>query len=450
MSSPARPLQSAESEYSVLGAMLQFPDTQAEAIELLRPEMFGSRVHGALFGLFVEMFSRGITIDPMTVHAESGSRGLSEEFPASLLSGLIEAVPTGAGVGAYARKIRDLYSLRSLVSSCQTTIEEATAPSALSVPDLMDRAESRLLDISGLHSPGREVSIGEATQEAMGRIKERVRTGTPPGVTTGFPDLDTLTGGLKPGELILIAARPSMGKTALVQAMCTAAAKSSGKTALLFSLEQSGEELSERMLATEGRVDLARIRMGRLDQAEQSRLAHAQDRLSDLPVLIDDDPGSTVLELRAKARRLARTHDLGMVAIDYIQLMAGDRRTDNRVQEVSEISRGLKLLAKELRVPVVALSQLSRAPETRTNHRPQLSDLRDSGSLEQDADVVLFLLRPEYYLERREALLQGLVGACEVIVGKQRNGPRDTVRLRFDAEYTRFESLAPGPIRDTG
>ena len=319
-------------------------------------------------------------------------------------------------------------------------MSDLLSPSGRTPAEVIDRAEARLLELAVVRRRRDAVPLSESAPEALSRIHAQVESGVLPGLSTGFADLDAATGGLRPGELCLIASRPSMGKTSLATAICRNAAERSGRDVVLFSLEMSSEELVERLLCTEARVDLARVRRGACSPTDLAKLESASQHLKNVPLLIEDNPGATILEIRAAARRLAQQSDLALIAVDYLQLLGGNRG-ENRVQEVSEISRGLKLLAKELRIPVIALSQLSRATEHRADRRPVLSDLRDSGSLEQDADVVMFLYRPEYYMSSEKAAEQGLIGACEVIIGKQRNGPRTVVPLNFEERYTRFESL---------
>ena len=259
---------------------------------------------------------------------------------------------------------------------------------------------------------------------------------------TGFPDLDALTTGLQKGDLVIVAARPAMGKTSWILNVAQTAAIEHGTTVAVFSLEMSKEQLVQRLLCSEGRVDSQKLRRGRLSPEEYQRLAAAAGHLNTAPLWIDDSPGATVLEMRAKARRLKSETDLGLLVVDYMQLMSSAGRAENRVQEVSEISRGLKALARELDIPVVALSQLSRAPEQRTDRRPQLSDLRESGAIEQDSDLVMFLYRPEYYLGPEDKDGNNIEGQSELIIAKQRNGPTGTVPLYFNKAYTRFDSVA--------
>jgi replicative DNA helicase len=313
------------------------------------------------------------------------------------------------------------------------------------VEEVLDQAEQRIFQVAQSHEREGFVWIKEIlwpTFEHIERLQESATGIT--GVPTGFRDLDRLTTGLQKGDLCIVAARPAMGKTSWVLNVAQNAAIEHEIPVAIFSLEMSKEQLVQRFLCAEGRVDAQKLRRGRLSPEEYQRLAAAAGHLNTAPLWIDDSPGSTVLEMRAKARRLKAETDLGMLVVDYMQLMAGDRRTESRVQEVSEISRGLKALARELEVPVVALSQLSRAPEQRTDRRPQLSDLRESGSIEQDADLVMFLYRPEYYFGATDQDGNSLEGKAELIIGKQRNGPTGVVNLYFHKMYTRFDSLEKG------
>ena len=440
----ARPLVSAAAESEVLGQCLTYPAAVPEVIAILKPEMFAGSAHAEIFRTIGVLFGSGAAIDVMTVGQALTAKGCLGTV-GDTLAGLIQCAPTGAHIADHAGIVRELYQLRKIRECCEETIADVTQANGNTPTEVLDRAESRLLQLAALSESGEPVSLSIAAPEAMARVRERRDSGVLPGVTTGFPDLDRATGGLKPGELILVAARPSMGKTSLAQTICRHAAEKSGKSVAIFSYEQSEEELVERLLCTEARVDLAKVRTGKCTDDEMGRLKLAEERLRPLPLLIDDSPGSTVLELRARARRIAQRHPLALIAVDYLQLLGGHR--ENRVQEVTEISRSLKMLAKELRCPVLALSQLSRGPETRTDHRPKLSDLRDSGSLEQDADVVMFLYRPEYYLTSEKAAEQGLIGATELIIGKQRNGPRLTIPLYFEERFTRFESVERHSLR---
>jgi replicative DNA helicase len=315
----------------------------------------------------------------------------------------------------------------------------------------LDQAEQRVFQVAQSHDRGGFVWIKEIlwpTFEHIERLQESKSGIT--GVPTGFHDIDRMTSGLQKGDLCIVAARPSMGKTSWILNVAQTAAIEHNIPVAIFSLEMGKEQLVQRLLCAEGRVDSQRLRRGQLTADEFQRLAAAAGHLNTAPLWIDDSPAATVLEMRAKARRLKAETDLGMLVIDYMQLMVGHGRSDSRVQEVSEISRGLKALARELEVPVVALSQLSRAPEQRTDRRPQLSDLRDSGSIEQDADLVMFLYRPEYYFGPVDKDGNSLEGKSELAIAKQRNGPTGSVDLFFHKAYTRFDSVTAKELEESG
>jgi replicative DNA helicase len=402
----------------------------------------------------IRLYERGDVIDVITVSEElkkTGEMDIAGGF--DYLAALVDAVPTAANLEYHARIVRDKALLRRLVEQASQIIRDVYDQGERSVEELLDDAEARIFRVAESHSREGFVWIKEILWSAFEHIEKlQESAGGITGVPTGFPDLDRMTTGLQKGDLVIVAARPSMGKTAWVLNVAANASISHGVPSAIFSLEMSSGQLVQRLLCAEGRIDAQRLRRGRLSQEEHQRLAAAAGHLNTAPIWIDDQPGSNVLEIRAKARRLqselrADGKDLGIVVIDYLQLMSGATRSESRVQEVSEISRSLKALARELDVPVVALSQLSRGPEQRTDKRPMLSDLRESGSIEQDADLVMFLFRPEYYAspEKREEL----EGKSELIVSKQRNGPTGVVELYFQKAYTRFDSVARGP-RDGG
>jgi len=357
----------------------------------------------------------------------------------------VDAVPTAANLEYHARIVRDKALLRRLVEQASQIIRDVYDQGERQVDEILDAAEARIFQVAESHKREGFVWIKEILWSAFEHIEKLQESqGGITGVPTGFPDLDRMTTGFQKGDLVIVAARPSMGKTSWVLNMAANASIGHSIPSAIFSLEMSSGQLVQRLLCAEGRIDAQKLRRGRLSQEEHQRLAAAAGHLNTAPIWIDDSPGSNVLEIRAKARRLqselrADGKDLGVVVVDYLQLMSGASRSESRVQEVSEISRGLKALARELEVPVIALSQLSRGPEQRTDKRPMLSDLRESGSIEQDADLVMFLFRPEYYAppEKREEL----EGKSELIVGKQRNGPTGVVELFFQKAYTRFDSV---------
>jgi replicative DNA helicase len=339
--------------------------------------------------------------------------------------------------------------LRKLIDSATDIVREAYDAPAGEVDDTLDRAEQRIFQIAQASQRQGFVWIKEILWPTFERIEElQSRPGSVTGVPSGFPDLDNLTAGFQKGDLIIVAGRPSMGKTALAMNIVQHAAIDKEVPVAVFSLEMSKEALVQRLLCAEGRVDSGRLRRGRLQDDEYARLATAAGHLNTAPIWIDDSPAITALELRAKARRLAAEVDLGLIVVDYLQLMTGPRKAENRQQEISAISRSIKAVSKELNVPVVALSQLSRAPEQRTDKRPLLADLRESGAIEQDADLVLFVYREEAYRKADDLVDESgesIEGKVELIIGKQRNGPTGRVDLYFHKSYTLFESVARQP-----
>jgi replicative DNA helicase len=365
----------------------------------------------------------------------------------SYLARLVDAVPTAANIEYHCRILKDKSVLRKLIEASTDIIQDAYVAPAGEVDDTLDRAEQRIFQIAQASERQGFVWIKEILWPTFERIEELQQSpGSVTGVAAGFPDLDNMTAGFQPGDLVVVAGRPSMGKTALALNFAQHAAIEQDVSVAIFSLEMSKESLVQRLLCAEGRVDSGRLRRGRLQDDEYARLATAAGHLNTAPIWIDDSPAITALEVRAKARRLAAETNLGMLVVDYLQLMAGPRNVENRQQEISAISRSLKAVAKELNIPVIALSQLSRGPEQRTDKRPLLADLRESGAIEQDADVVMFVYREEAYRKDGDMLDdkgESLEGRAELIVGKQRNGPTGTVQLYFHKPYTLFESLAP-------
>ncbi|MDX1567502.1 MAG: replicative DNA helicase, partial [Longimicrobiales bacterium] len=333
--------------------------------------------------------------------------------------------------------------LRRLIDASSHIIRDVYEQGERQVEEVLDEAEQRIFQVAQSHEREGFVWIKEILWPTFEHIERLQQTDSGiTGISTGFTDLDRMTTGLQKGDLVIVAARPAMGKTSLVLNVAQNAAIEGEHDVAIFSLEMSKEQLVQRFLCSEARVDAQKLRRGRLSPEEYQRLAAAAGHLNTAPIWIDDSPGSTVLEMRAKARRLKAEANLDLLIIDYLQLMSGGSSSESRVQEVSAISRGLKGLARELDVPVVALSQLSRAPEQRPDKRPQLSDLRESGSIEQDADVVMFLYRPEYYFGPEDKDGNNIEGKTELIVGKQRNGPTGVVNLFFHKAYTRFDSAA--------
>ncbi|MDQ2931624.1 MAG: replicative DNA helicase, partial [Gemmatimonadota bacterium] len=381
-------------------------------------------------------------VDPVTLGNELLRRGeLDAAGGKEYIGELIDAVPTAANVEYHAKIVKEKALLRRLIETSTGIITEAFQ-GRTTVEELLDDAEQKIFQVSQQRGMQGFTRVKELMWPTMERIEALQRGGkTVTGVASGFTDLDELTSGFQPADLVIVAARPSMGKTALVLNIAQYAAIEKNVPVALFSLEMSKESLVQRMLTAEGRVDAQKMRKGLLRDEDYSRLARAAGILSGAPIWIDDSAGITLLEIRSKARRLKADQDIGMVVIDYLQLIQGPSSSESRQQEISQISRSLKALAKELSVPVIALSQLSRAPEQRAgDHRPQLSDLRESGAIEQDADLVMFIYRQEVYDGATDKDGNSLEGRAEVIIGKQRNGPIGLVNLFFHKAYTRFEN----------
>jgi len=449
------PPYSVEAETAVLGGMLIDREAVTRAVEVLNESMFYREANRRLFRAMSRLFEHGDVVDVITVSEELKKTGELEAAGGfDYLAALVDAVPTAANLEYHARIVRDKALLRRLVESASHIIRDVYEQGERQVEELLDQAEARIFQVAESHKREGFIWIKEILWSAFEHIEKLQSSSTGvTGVPTGFPDLDRMTTGFQKGDLCIVAARPSMGKTSWVLNVAANAAITHEIPVAIFSLEMSSEQLVQRFLCAEGRIDAQKLRKGRLGQEEHQRLAAAAGHLNTAPIWIDDSPSINVLEIRAKARRLQSElrsdgKDLGLVVIDYMQLMSGTVRAESRVQEVSQISRGLKALARELEVPVVALSQLSRGPEQRTDKRPMLSDLRESGSIEQDADLVMFLYRPEYYAaaEKREEL----EGKAELIVSKQRNGPTGVVPLYFQKAYTRFDSVARTPVGHRG
>ena len=430
-----------EAEKCVLGAILIDNEAFNHAAELIDSRDFFRDAHRRIFDRMVALSETNRPIDFVTLKDELGRSGeLDEVGGPAYVAGLADGVPRSTNVEHYARIVKEKATLRNLIFSANRII--AQAYEAEQEADIqLDEAEKAIFAIAEDRLRAGFVAIGDLVKNGFDTIEKlHERKGLITGVETGFTELDEMTSGLQPADLIIVAARPSMGKTSLVLNISQHVGTRTDKTVGFFSLEMSKEQLFLRMLTSEARIDAHRFRTGVLGEKDYGRLSHALGTLADARIFIDDTAAIGVLEMRAKARRLASEHGLGLLVVDYIQLMQGRGRFENRQLEIASISRALKGLAKELNVPIVALSQLSRAPESRSDHRPQLSDLRESGALEQDADVVLFIYREDAYAGRDE-IPQESQGIAEIIVGKQRNGPTGSVKLAFIKEYTRFENL---------
>lgn len=443
-----RPPYSEDAEQAVLSAMLIDQDAVMRAVEFVNDTMFYAERHRRLFRAMVLITERGGVVDPLTLSEELLRRGeLDAAGGKDYIGFLVDAVPTAANIEYHAQIVREKAILRRLIEVSTSIVAEAFEGKSTAA-DLLDEAESKIFLVAQQQTKDGFTRIKELLWPTMERIEALQRGGkTVTGVASGFNDLDELTSGFQPADLVIVAARPSMGKTAFTLNVAQHAAIEHNVPVAFFSLEMSKESLVQRMLTSEARIDAQRLRKGMLRDDDFPRLARAAGILSSAPVWIDDTPGMTLLEMRSKARRLKADAGVGLVVVDYLQLMQGPSNSESRQQEVSQISRGLKALAKELNVPVVALSQLSRAPEQRTgdNKRPQLSDLRESGAIEQDADLIMFLYRQEFYDGPVDKDGNSLEGKAEVIVGKQRNGPTGIVNLFFHKQYTRFESYSQRP-----
>jgi replicative DNA helicase len=433
-----------EAERSVLGAILLHNDAFNLAAEVIDSQDFFRDAHRRIFDKMVKLVERGDAIDLVTLKEELGRAGELDEIGGpAYITALVDGVPRSTNVEHYARIIKEKATLRSLIFSANKIL--ATAYEGGEDADLiLDQAEHAIFAIADDKVRDGFVSLRDLAQASLETIEKlHAHKELITGVPTGFTDLDEMTSGLQPSDLVIIAARPSMGKTSLALNMAQHVGTKTGMTVGLFSLEMSKEQLFLRLLTSEARIDAHRLRGGFLGERDWGKLSQAIGTLSEARIFIDDSPSIGVLEMRAKCRRLKAEHNLHLVVVDYIQLMQGRGRFENRTLELASISRSMKGLAKELNVPVVVLSQLSRAPESRSDHRPQLSDLRESGALEQDADVVVFIYREDLYGDRNQAA-GDTQGVAEIIIGKQRNGPTGIVKLAFIREYTRFENLAAG------
>ena len=432
------PPHNVEAEESVLGSMLLSKDAIAEVLELLREDDFYRPAHRTVFRSVLELYGHGDAVDAVTVQEELRRNGsLADIGGAPFLHTLVASVPTAANATYYARIVKEAGVLRRLID-VGTQIVQLGFETPQDTERAVDIAESLVYQVAqgrvteDYHSL-RDVLTG--TLEAIERLHEDHREIT--GVPTGFPDLDRLTSGLQPANLIIVAARPAVGKSTMGLDIARHAAVRAGVPTVVFSLEMSKTELVQRLMCAECTVDMQRLRTGRMEESDWTRLTRSLGKLADAPLFIDDSPGTTMMEIRAKCRRLKQRHGLGLVVVDYLQLMQPSKRFENRQQEVSEISRSLKLLAKELEVPVIAISQLSRQTEARSDRRPMLSDLRESGALEQDSDVVLFIYRDELYDPE-----SARKGEADFILAKHRNGPTDTVTVTFQGQYSRFAPMA--------
>ena len=425
-------------EQSVIGAMLLSKDAIADVVEVVREGDFYRPAHQTIYSVILDLYGKGEPADAVTVAAELTKAGeIARVGGATYLHTLVSMVPTAANGGYYGRIVREQAILRRLVEA-GTRIVHMGYTGTGDVDDMVDRAQAEVYDVTDRRTSEDYLPLREIMGEALNEIEAiSNRGGEMIGVPTGFIELDKLTNGLHPGQLVIVAARPALGKSTLGLDICRAASIKHGLASVIFSLEMSRNEIVMRLLSAEAQVPLHHMRAGTMSDADWTKLASRMGTVSEAPLFIDDSPNMTLMEIRAKCRRLKQRHDLRLVVVDYLQLMTSGKRVESRQQEVSEFSRSLKLLAKELEVPVIAISQLNRGAEQRTDKRPLLADLRESGSLEQDADVVVLLHREDAY-ERESPR----AGEADFIVAKHRNGPTATVTVAFQGHYSRFVDMA--------
>ena len=429
---------SEEAELAVLGSMLSSKEAVSKSIQWLTPDVFYKGAHGKIFSAMELLFDKGEPVDTVSViDLLKKNKELESVGGTYFVTGLVESVPTAAHVERYSKIVMEKALLRSLITLSHSIAKEAYEDSQ-DVADILDTVEQSIFSITQNRLKGGFTQINDIVVDALEKLEIiRASGGSVIGVPSGLLDLDDITSGFQEGDLIIIAGRPGMGKTALALSMIRNAALEADVGVGMFSLEMANHQLAMRLLCAEARVDSHFVRTGKLPAKLWKNLGLSAGDLEKAPIYLDDSPALTVLELRAKARRLKAEHNIGMIVVDYLQLMQGPRGVENRQQEISVISRSLKALAKELSIPVVALSQLSRAVEQRADRKPQLSDLRESGAIEQDADVVIFLYRPWVYSQEDED-----EGKAEIIVAKQRNGPTGHISASFISKYARFENLS--------
>ena len=427
-------------EQCALGGMMLSKDAIADVVEVLRSSDFYRPAHQIVYDAIIDLYGRGEPADAVTVAAELTRRGeMGKMGGAPYLHTLISSVPTAANAGYYAKIVAERAILRRLVEA-GTRIVQLAYGAGGEVDDIVDSAQAEVYSVTERRSSEDYLPLADVMEGALDEIEAiNSRGGQLTGVPTGFADLDQLTNGLHPGQLIVLAARPAIGKSTLALDFARSASIKHGLTSCIFSLEMSRNEIVMRLLSAEARVALHTMRSGTMTNDDWNRLARRMGEVSSAPLFIDDSPNMSMMEIRAKCRRLRQRHDLRLVIVDYLQLMSSPRRVENRQQEVSEFSRQLKLLAKELDVPIVALSQLNRGPEQRADKRPQLADLRESGAIEQDSDMVVLLHREDAY-ERESPR----AGEADLIVAKHRNGPTATVTVAFQGHYSRFVDMAGG------
>ena len=449
------PPHSTEAEQSVLGGLLIDNLAWDKAGDVVTEGDFYRFEHREIFSAIAQLMNASKPADVITVFEQLQSNGKAEAVGGlAYLNALAQSVPSAANLRRYAEIVRERSVLRKLISASDEIATNAFNPQGRAVAQILDEAEGKIFKIGEEGSRNKQgfISISQLAVELIDRVTELYENGAEEvtGVRTGFFDMDRMTAGLQKGDLIILAARPSMGKTAFALNIAENVAVQEGLPVLVFSMEMGASQLALRMVGSIGRIDQSGLRTGRIKDDEWGRLTEAVDKLSKAPLYIDETPGLNPAELRARARRMARQYGgtLGLIVIDYLQLMSGTSKSEgeNRATELSEISRGMKALAKELQCPVIALSQLNRSVETRTDKRPMMSDLRESGAIEQDADIIMFIYRDEYYNKPDGPTPTKEPGVAEIIIGKQRNGPVGTVKLAFIKPLTKFDNLAPGAL----
>ena len=428
---------SVEAEQSVIGSMIMDRDAIMTASEVITSEDFYQSQYGVLFDAMLELYNEGKPVDLVTLQERLREKDVPPEISSlEFVRDLLDAVPTSANVRHYATIVQEKSMLRKLIK-VNEDIANTCYLAREKTEDILEETEKKIFDLLQYRSTGDFVPIKQVVLNALDKIEKASKNkGTVTGIPTGFIDLDYKTSGFQPSDLILIAARPYMGKTAFVLNVAQHMAFKEGKTVAIFSLEMSKEQLVNRLFSLESKVDSQALRTGNLTDEDWAKLIEGAAVVGKSNLIIDDTPGISIAELRSKCRKFKLEHDLGIIIIDYLQLMSGGKHSESRQQEISEISRSLKAVARELNVPVVALSQLSRAVEQRPDHRPMLSDLRESGAIEQDADVVMFLYRDDYYNKDTDKK-----NIAEVIIAKQRNGPIGTVELVWLPNYTKFANM---------
>lgn len=432
------PPQDLEAEASVLGSMMLSKDAINDVTEVINGSDYYKPAHEIIHDVVLDLSGRGEPADAVTVAAELQRRGdLARAGGAAYLHTLIASVPTAANAGYYARIVRERSMLRRLVTAGTRIVQLGYADEGGDADEIVDAAQAEIYAVSERRAATDYVGMNELSESILDELEDIERNkGKLHGVPTGFFELDRLTQGLHPGQLIIVAGRPAMGKSTLALDFCRSAAIHNQTTTVIFTLEMSRSDIAMRLLSAESGVFLSKMRSGDMDSRDWQKVSQTTSRVSEAPLFIDDSPNMAMNEIRAKCRRLKQQHDLGLVVIDYLQLMSSGKKVESRQQEVSEFSRQLKLLAKELEVPVVAAAQLNRGPESRTDKKPMMADLRESGSLEQDADVIMLLHRPEYYdAEQRP-------GEADIIVAKHRNGSTATLNVLFQGHMARFANRA--------